>query len=244
MTDLPEPVERATERLFCALSSARGSRILHPRGIAYRAAVDVGDGIPGTRALPAGAQLAGVARFSRGLGLPAGAPDFLGLALSLESGQDLLLTTSAARPPLRFVPLPARSFFGPTYTTLLPLAVERRLVLVGARVYGAASPHRDAWEELAAAEQDGIRVELLVAEPFASWRRIASVSTTERVAPDEARLLFFDPWRCGGGLVPWSWVNDLRAPAYRGSRRGRAAARAVRPGQRTDGRPAESDPGG
>lgn len=234
VTVLPEPVERATERLFCMLSSARGRRIFHPRGIAYRAVVEVGEGIPGSGALPAGARLAGVARFSRGLGLPAGAPDFLGLALSLESGQDVLLTTSAARPPLRFAPLPARSFFGPTYTTLLPLEVDRRLVLVGARVHGAASPHRDAWDELAAAEQEGIRIEVLVAEPFAPWRHIATVSTTGRVPPEEARLLFFDAWRCGGGLVPWSWVNRLRAPAYRGSRRGRAAPHALRPGERAD----------
>jgi hypothetical protein len=38
-------------------------------------------------------------------------------------------------------------------------------------------------------------------------------------------VIAFDPWNCGGGIVPAGAVNALRAPAYRGSRRGRAARR-------------------
>ena len=222
---LPKRVDRATERLFCALSSARRRRIFHPRGISYRVEVELGAGIPRTRALPPGERLAGVARFSRGLGLPTGAPDLLGLALSLETDQDLLLATSAAPPGLRFLPLPARSFFGPLYSTLLPFSAGGRLVLVGARVYGAPASRGDVWEELASATDGAsVRIELLAAAPSGSWRPVGRALTRERLSAEEAQRLFFDPWRCGGGLAPWSWVNRLRAPAYRGSRRGRAAA--------------------
>lgn len=224
---LPRRLERATESLFYALSSARRRRILHPFGIVYRIDVEVGSGISGTRALPPGGRVPGIARFSRGLGLPAGAPDFLGLALQLESDQDLLLASSAAPPGLRFLPLPARSFFGPVFTTLLPVVAGERTVLVAARARGASASAGDAWEELSgAAEQAPVEIELLAAPPTGPWRTVAHASTGERVAADDTRGLYFDPWRCGGGLVPWSRVNGLRAPAYRGSRRGRASRRA------------------
>jgi hypothetical protein len=224
---LPRPLERVTEDVFFALSSARRRRILHPFGVAYRIEVAVGDGIAGARAFSPGARFGGIARFSRGLGLPSAAPDFLGLALRLDADQDLLLATSAAAPGLRFAPRPARTFFGPTFTTLLPVVAGGRPLLVGARVRGAPSPGGGVWGELmGSAERGPVEIDLLAASPLGRWRSVARASTGERVAEDETRTLFFDPWRCGGGLVPWSWVNRVRAPAYRGSRRGREARRA------------------
>ncbi|MBD0289975.1 MAG: hypothetical protein ICV74_01870 [Thermoleophilia bacterium] len=227
--DLPQPVERATERIFSRLSGARRRRIFHPRGIAYRVSIEVGDGVPGTRALPPGARLSAVARFSRGLGLPRGVPDFLGLALGLETDQDLLLATSAMPPGLRFLPLPATSFFGRLFSSLLPLAAGGRLLLVGARVHGADhASGGDTWDELGRAAGRGpIRLDLLAARPRGAWRPIARAETCEQLTPEEAQRVVFDAWRCGGGLVPWGAVNRLRAPAYRGSRRGRAAARGL-----------------
>ena len=221
---LPEPVERTTERLFHALSKARRGRILHPRGAAYRISVEVGRGIEGSAALPGGERVAGVARFSRGLGLPRG-PDFLGIALRLETDQDVLLAASWSPPPLRFVPRPARSFFGPEFTTLLPLEANGRLLLLAVRADGVRAPGLGALDELTrAAAREPVRLDLAAASPGGRWTPVGLAETAERLTDEEARTLAFDAWRCGGGLRPWSWPNRLRQPAYRGSRRGRAAA--------------------
>jgi hypothetical protein len=216
---LPAGVDRATESVFRRLAAARGRRVFHPDGFAYRAELVVGAGIPGTRAFAPGTRSPCVVRFSLGLGLPAQLGDFLGIAIRLEADQDVLLATSASRPPGRFLPLPARSFFGRTYSSLLPFSVGDRRLLVAARVAGDPPPTGDAWAELAGASSLG--VELYAAAPFGPWRPIATVTTGERLPDDETQALRFDAWRCEGGLVPWSFVNRLRQPAYRGSRRGR-----------------------
>src|SRR4051812_6027502 len=70
-----------------------------------------------------------------------------------------------------------------------------------------------------------IRVTLGAASPVGRWREVATVTTRGRLGEAEARALRFDAWRCGGGLVPWSWPNRLREPAYRGSRLGRPDTR-------------------
>ena len=61
-------VERSTGRFFCALSAARGRRIVHPSGVAFHADVDVGDGVEGTAALAPAARFGCLVRFSLPLG--------------------------------------------------------------------------------------------------------------------------------------------------------------------------------
>ena len=221
-SDLSPGVARVTEEAFRRLSARRGSRIFHPSGIAYRADVEVGDGVPGTRALQPATRTAATIRFSLGLGLPARLGDFLGLAIRLEADQDVLLATSASAPPLRFLPLPAQSFFGRTYTSLLPFTAAGRRVLVAARVDGDAAAEGDAWTELAgAAERRPLGITLSAATPLGPWRPIARIETRSRLSDEQTQALRFDAWRCEGGLVPWGWVNRLRDPAYRGSQKGR-----------------------
>ncbi|MBD0291586.1 MAG: hypothetical protein ICV74_10050, partial [Thermoleophilia bacterium] len=127
------------------------------------------------------------------------------------------------------LPLPASTFFGRLFSSLLPVAAGGRLLLVGARLQAADDVSGDdAWEELRrASERRPIRIDLLAASPAGSWRSIARAETLEQLTPEEAQNVVFDAWRCGGGLVPWGVVNRLRAPAYRGSRRGRAAGRSL-----------------
>jgi hypothetical protein len=215
-------IDAATEAAFRRIASARGRRVFHPYGIAFRSEIAVGAGIPGTRAFAPQTRSPCVVRFSFGLGLPAQLGDFLGVAIRLEDDQDVLLATSASAAPARFLPLPARSFFGRRYSSLLPFSVGDRRLLVSCRITGRAAPAGDAWAELAdAAARAPLAVELDVATPFGPWRPIARIATGDRLPEDETQALRFDAWRCEGGLVPWSWINRLRAPAYRGSRRGR-----------------------
>lgn len=222
LTAVSPGVARVTESAFRRVAEARGRRVFHPYGIAYHGEIVVGDGVPGACALAPGTRSPCVVRFSLGLGLPAQLGDVLGVAIRLEQEQDVLLATSASPPPGRFLPLPARSFFGRTYSSLLPFLVDDRRLLLSARVTGDAAPAADAWNELAeAAERAPLAIELSAAAPFGPWRPVASVATGGRLPDDETQALRFDAWRCEGGLVPWGWINRLREPAYRGSRRGR-----------------------
>jgi hypothetical protein len=205
-----EPILRpglaaATERWFEALSAARGRRILHPDGIAFRGSLRVDASLPGTLLAKTGSRHEVLARFSRALGVPRSLPDFLGLALRIDERQDVLLAAAAAAPVARYLPRPARTSAGLTFTSLLPLRAGARVCLVGARV------HR----------RDPLTVALAVAPPGGRWRRVATIELPERVPPDTA--IAFDPWLAEGGIVPWGSLNALRAPAYRGSRRGRLA---------------------
>ena len=219
---LNDAVAAAAARTFEALSAARGRRIVHPQGAAFRGALLVEAPLPGTLLADPGSRHGVVARFSRALGTPRGRGDFLGLALRIDERQDLLLAAATAAPIARYLPRPARRFDGTTFTSLLPLRAGARVCLVGARVHHLASAADDQLLGLVEAAARGpLAVVLAVARPGNRWRRIAVVELDERLPPDTA--LAFDPWLAGGGIVPWGRLNALRAPAYRGSRRGRLA---------------------
>jgi hypothetical protein len=222
--EVPAGVARATERVFAALSSARGRRIFHPQGIAFDGRLRVDAALPCVPLFAGGAVHDVVLRFSRALGTPRGRPDFLGLAVRIAGDQDLLLASSAAAPLLRFAPRPARTFAGTTLTSLLPLDAGGRSVLVAARVHHAPVAAEDQLAQLeAAAAVAPVGVAIAVAGPVSRWRRIATIDVGERLPAAEARKLAFDPFVSAGGLVPRGRINALRAPAYRGSRAGRAA---------------------
>jgi hypothetical protein len=208
------------ERAFAWLSAGRGSRIFHPQGTAYRGVVRVDDGVDGVPLLAADSSHDAVVRFSRGLGLPRGWPEFLGLALRVGDAQDLLLASSSPSPLARMVPLPARSFFGTTLSSLLPFDAGGRVVFAGAVVHGAPTGDDDQLTELANSPEP-VTGTLALAELGGRWHPVGTLEVGERLPDAEARALRFDPWRCDGGLVPHGWINALRGPAYRGSRRGR-----------------------
>jgi len=219
---VPRLVAAATERVFSALSSARRRRIFHPQGMTFLGTLFVEAPVPGSALLEAGMSHGVLIRFSRALGTPRGRPDFLGLAMRIAGEQDLLLASSSSAPVLRYVPSPARTFAGTTFSSLLPFEAGRGVALVGARVHHVRTSADDQLAELeAAAARAPVGVTLAIARLGPRWRRIARVDVAERVPDVEARAVAFDPWICDGGLVPWGRLNALRAPAYRGSRRGR-----------------------
>ena len=219
LPEVPGPVAAAVEHIFARLSAARGSRIFHPQGIAYRATLHVESGLDGVGLLAPGTSHDTVVRFSRGLGLPRGAREFLGLALQIGDEQDVLLASSARAPLVRMIPLPVQSFFGATLTSLLPFDAGPRVVFVGAQANGAPTGERDQLDELAASGT--VNVTFAAAELGGPWRPFGRLELDERLSEEAAQALRFDAWRCAGGLVPHGRINALRGPAYRGSRRGR-----------------------
>ncbi len=225
-------LSRATHRLFEGLSATRGARIFHPAGSVYHARFErlPTPAFPGVRILEPDFGHDALVRFSRGLGVPRPLPDFLGLAVRLPGvygegrHQDFLLATTGRRPFGNAVPLPAASFFGRAFSSLLPYDVAGATRLVGAFALDAAPPVQRL-EPLAeldeAASQTELRFAIALASATTPWRPVALLTLEERSASGDAASLRFNPWNTGGGIEPAWAVNRLRDPAYRGSQCGR-----------------------
>lgn len=195
--------------VLAAGSRARGARVFHPDGAAYTARVLITSGDFGLGAAT-GTHL-GMVRLSRGIGLPAPLPDFLGLALRIYKAsspaehQDLLLASSASPFPLRHLLVPARHFGSPTYSSLTRFRTpDGTLVTVEARPDGSA-----------------MQYDLLVATGTGPPSPIGSVVLDQKVPDSEGQALRFDVWRNRGLLEPVGWLNRLRRPAYRASQAAR-----------------------
>ncbi|MFN2463102.1 MAG: hypothetical protein ABR573_04260 [Candidatus Dormibacteria bacterium] len=211
-----------TAALFYGLTRARGKRFFHPDGRAYRGTYEL-DRLPDGWAVPR-ASLSGsaVVRLSRGASLTRLLPDVLGTAIRLENiygrgnHQDFLLVTSNGAPVLRHALLPATSFSGDIYSSILPYSAGGSTTMIGART---ASGNRKR-PELG----EGMTVNLLASDLTSSWARIGSVRLTAMMSEAESEDLRFNPWHTGGGLAPAGFINDLRRNVYRASQSARSAA--------------------
>lgn len=193
MPDLLTLPRAAAAAAFGAGTLLRGRRVFHPRGSAAACRVAVhGGGTWGSGVLDHPAELDGVVRLSRGLGLPRPLPDVDGLALRLPGrgvgGEPLdLLINSAWR--FAFVP----SVLSGTWSTVLPYRTGTgRLVLLGARPRPGGF-----W--------------LLAASPTGSWHPWGHLDLAE---PVEGEQLRFRPTVGAGDLQPVPLFRTLRAWSY------------------------------
>ena len=226
------PAASAAGAVFGGLSALRRRRSLHPDGASYHATVR----IEGEREYAEVPLLArpgshpALLRFSRGLGLPSGMPDALGIAVRLcdlhgeGRHQDLLMTTSARPPVLHHLLLPGlRGPFGQPYSTILPYRVGDAVRLFG--LLPLPAPARDARSDLeefdAAAARGEARFALALAAPFRGWRAAGVVETGAPLDPGTGERLRFNPWNTGGGIRPVGPFQGLRDAAYRASQRAR-----------------------
>jgi hypothetical protein len=153
----------------------------------------------GARLLDEPAVHEGVARLSRGVGLPEPLPDVEGLSLRLPGlgtgGAPLdILINSAWR--YAFAP----SALSPTWSAVLPHRTgDRRLVLLGAR------PHDGGFT-------------LLAATPLGGWQPWAELPLGEAVAGEQIR---FAPTVGAPDLEPVELFRTLRAWSYEASSAGR-----------------------
>ena len=225
----PAPAEGVTGALFGAISKLRGARGFHPIGAGYTGTLTVPRPVPGLGGVPLLASAGEhplVVRFSRAAGLPEPWPDALGIAFRVPDlygpgrHQDMLITSSLARPALHHVLRPARGFLDTAYTSILPYRVGGRLRMVG------ALPARDGGPPglaglAEAARAPGALFRLALAPFRGGWEPVAELHVTEPLPDDETEALALTPWNTGGGIRPWGPAMGLRRAAYRGSQRGR-----------------------
>ena len=193
---LSAPRDLAATALGLA-TRVRGARVFHPDGRAWtcRVTADGGAGVGATLLDEPGVH-EGVARRSRGVGLPRPLPDVEGLALRLPGlGRDGepfdLLVNSAWR--YTFAP----AVLAPVWSAVLPHRTEDdRLVLLGAQPV------------------DRDRFRLLHADPFGPWRPWGRLDLLERLDDDEAAALRFRPTVGADDLRQVEPFFGLRRRAY------------------------------
>ncbi|MEV4714453.1 phosphodiesterase [Micromonospora sp. NPDC049374] len=229
-TPWPQPAV-ITERAARALARLRRGRMLHPAGRSFAGEVLVWgtSGPPtGVRLLDRPGHYPAIVRLSKGTPTPDAWPDVLGLAVRIhrQAGRpfDLLVSSSAAAPVLRHLPLPRRRFTG-TYSSIMSYRTGRRRLCLAA-LADPESP--DLGHDLAglstavAAGRPGLV--LAVASAAGPWRPFGQVTIGDQLSARDDAALAFDPvgnipeeLRLAG---PLAW---LRQHTYRGSRRGRGA---------------------
>jgi hypothetical protein len=214
--------------VFAPLSRLRGARAVHAHGAGFQAALALRDG-PGLALMPAmGAPrpVRALVRLSPSFDIPRPLPDFLGLALKLPDlhgpgrDQDFLLVTAIAT----WVPLPARSYAGRTFSSLLPYRSGGRLVVPGALSSGwipATGEHAHVAATHAALDGT-LRLTVAVAAPRGPFVLLGELTPERELAPPEVQGLRFDPFHTAASLVPAAGpLNALRRGAYRASQRAR-----------------------
>ncbi|HEX8102490.1 MAG TPA: hypothetical protein VF533_07760 [Solirubrobacteraceae bacterium] len=223
--------------VFGAVSRLRSGKSLHPEGVVHTAELEVrGGGPPG---LLAGVPLLtrprtypAIVRFSRSLGLPETAPDFMGLAIRLPDAhgpgahQDVLLVSSGDHTVTHHLFKPGYGFFDHAYSSVLVFRGRGPAFVVGARLSpGSARDvgHGSEFADLAASAATGdLRYDLGVAPVRGRLSRVGVLTIGER-QDDAANDIRFNPWNTGGGLEPTGPINRMREWVYPGSQKGWAA---------------------
>lgn len=215
LRDVSRIVAAPTAALFGTLSRLRGKRAMHPVGVVRSARLSVPDepGLPPAWRALDGAT--GVIRLSKSAGTPRRVPDVLGMALRFGE-QDLLLASALRPVGFQHLLVPASGFAGTAFSSLLPLHMGRRTAVVQAWIPHPLPAAADALEAVALAS--GLEVSLAAVGLLGGRQPlgIVDIGRVERSA--EAAAVRFDPWRCGGGLVPAGPLQRWRAPAYAASR--------------------------
>ncbi|MFA9446853.1 hypothetical protein [Egicoccus sp. AB-alg6-2] len=209
----------------------RGARAFHPHGVVLDAVWRPSDA---GREILVGAPLLerdrpALVRFSHGIGLPAGAPDLLGVALKVPDvhgdgrDQDLLFTSTGRGRIGRRLLRPSRMLSGGVFSTLLPYDIAgagRHPLVAVASATPTVSYHEVS--EGAAPPRFEVRV------GGAGETLLGTVDVEGNARPGDDGTLAFDPWHTGPNLRPAGWINRLRRPTYGASRAGRADRRRER----------------
>jgi len=217
-----------------AVAAARRGKAVHPHGVVHEAAlvVEGGPGAPrGAPFLERRARHRGIVRFSRSVGLPRPLPDLLGMSIRLpgvhgEGGdQDFLLISSADRPLVHHLFLPANDVQQRPYSSSLPYRSGARLYLIGAlpRPDSPRPSGRDELDRLhKAAATGGLSFDFAVAPLGGRFAPVGRLEVGARLGP-ELDALRFNPHNTGGGLEPSGLLNRMREQAYPASQRAWAA---------------------
>jgi len=213
-----------TSAALGAAGFVRRARPFHPAGIAFvgtwTAADDTLSPLEPSRPWPV------VVRLSKGVGLPGRVPDVLGLAIRIVdlrgSGehQDLLLASSGSDGWRRHLLWPTSDHGEAEYSSLLPYQTPLGEGILWARARladGAPTPH--SLEEAAERAQRG-ELDFVVGVVTESRDHLlGEVKIDERLDPETAEALRFDPMNARPDLCPSGPLQQFREQAYRVSQR-------------------------
>jgi hypothetical protein len=180
------------------------------------------------------AELRGMARLSRFVGLPPPLPDVLGLALrweqpadtasgfggdAPESGEptiaELLLATTGRGVLGRHLLRPETKWSPAFYGSLLPFAAGDRRILLGAVAQRTETVPADSAALAHAVDEGAMMLELVMATEFGPWERFGELSLTGPARSDDNEPVRFNPaWHPIPGLPPAGPLQQVRGPAY------------------------------
>ncbi|WP_051711957.1 hypothetical protein [Spirillospora albida] len=208
-------------KVFTTLARVRGGRPLHPQGVVLDATLRLsgrsrGWGVP---FLDDAAELRGVARMSRSVGLPTSVPDLLGLALRWRAPggeeSELLLATTGSGALGRFTLRPVMRWSPQFYGSLLPYRAGDRLVMLGAIARGDREIPADFAALEGAIGEGPMVLDLVVADGKGAWERFGELVLSGPARSDESEPRRFNPIRRPIlGLVPAGLFQQLRGPTY------------------------------
>lgn len=219
---IPHAVDATAGRLavgaFGLASLVRRRRIFHPYGVAFEGCLHVDPATPqGARLLDEPGERACVLRLSRGVGLPEGRPDILGVALRVGDQDLLFATVLGTTGPGRHVLAPARSFADRPLSTVLPYRTRDGLVVLTLQAREPDARGLQTLDASAAAVEAGRLTFALQAGSSA----IGVLAATRRLSAEESEALRFNPYHAADDLQPAGSLNALRRRAYRASQAAR-----------------------
>lgn len=196
------PVSSLVGTAFGAVAAvARLARpkALHPKGVIAKATLSVtGVGRTGSPLLDITGRWPATVRFSRAVGLPDAVPDIGGMAVRIHAERpvDILLASTGTGPLSRYVLTAGWRTTGRTMTSVFPVLVAGRPLLLAAIPGG-----------------DGGTWTLQHATPLGRWRTLGRLTVDTWVGDDED--LHFDPIgnRLPGSRYP-RVLRALRDPSY------------------------------
>lgn len=211
-------LDAVLEAPFAAASAVRHARIFHPHGVLARGHAELVSSW-----WPTQGQVPATVRLSRGIGLPAMVPDFLGVAVRLhltEGPWDILLVTAHGRVPVLLSP--ARSWSGAHYSSVTAFRTRehRDLRWVVAEPEAGLPASADAG---ALADSGTLRFGLSLKSAGGDVTPAGRL-VVETLPGDGERPAFDPVLNCPAGVDMWpQWIAAARRAAYRGSRAGRRA---------------------
>jgi len=224
-------IAKPTKKLFRFLARRKNGRVLHDRGDAYKASLELAPGNP----LGRSAGKVGVTvRMSRATGRPQPTATPLGAAVRVPDAHggadDLLMVSNGKGPFLRRLFWPSASFFGKTtYSSLLPfqLGGGKQLIQLVPEDRAERPKTRTSGTdlgELADAVDSGAASFTLMAEPLhgrGGPTVIGRLVLEQKLSDEASRGLRFNPW-ANSSVRPAGFINwVIRRAAYRGSQSGR-----------------------
>lgn len=223
------PLTGLTAGAFGVRSTQRRKRVFHPVGVAFEGLLHLNPQATNVVPHELSDSTKVIVRFSRGAGVPEPIPDVLGLAVkiplaSANTGeQDLLFASAGTVPGLRNLLMPAKSFFTPSYSSILPYRLaSKRQIVFGAKADSSLRGRKGDFGDLnAAAASMSLRFDLLVAGLTGPWTTIGSLEVRQQLSQEVSRQLRFNPWHTHPELQPAGPLNTMRRSAYIASQRAR-----------------------